>query len=486
MIDFIKEKKILVLIIIAIVVIIVGAVRINSNGKAETTSPVLGDLIRTVKISGKVTPTQSVALGFETSGTVASVTKDVGDPVSQGEVIARIDSSGISSNILKAKADLALAQANLDKLGGTGTYEAQIDNARKSLIQTMVDTYTASNDAVHNKTDQFLLNPRSNKPELLPALNSSPDLRNTINKKRVTMEETLDTWRALTGKMGSSTYTYTETDFLQARKYFSDVFSYISDISQAANLFESDAYLTQTVIDGYKTNTIQARDALNSASQDLISAEDNLSTLLLEVPVQVASVEATRATLLNYQSQLSKTYLISPINGIISKQDAKIGQVVSANDNLVSIISEGFEVEAFVPEVLISGVRVGNQASVTLDAYGDKENFETIITHIDPAETIRDGVSTYKIKLIFNSPDDRIRSGMTANINIETFRKNGVVLIPERTVVRENDETFVYILSGDRQEKTPVTIGDKDSFGNVELISELPSKGKFIINPTTD
>lgn len=481
MLKFIKEKKIAIIVAVAVIVIFFIALKMNSDGTAKTVSPVTGDLVRTVKISGKIIPAESVELGFETSGTVSSVTKNIGDKVIRGEVIAKIDASAISSNILKAEAELALAQAELDKLDGSSLYKTKVENTKLSIIQTITDAYTVANDAVYNKTDQFFLNPRSDLPDILPSFNGLPDLRNSINKERRSMESVFYNWRLLLSKL--TVATYTKEDLSEAQKYFSEVFSYISNISQASNYFEDDNYLNQTTIDTYKNITLTAKDNMNSASQALISAENKLQELLFDVPIQVAKLESAQANILNYKSQFSKTFLISPLNGIVSKQDAKIGQVISPNTNLVSVISDNFEIEAFIPEVLISGVRVGNPALITLDAYRDEEIFEANIIHIDPAETVRDGVSTYKVRLTFTKPDERIRSGMTANINVEIFRKNDVVLIPERTIIKENNETFVYVLSGDKQVKTPIEIGAKDSMGNVELINGLSLENKLIINP---
>lgn len=483
MLDFIKKRKKPIIIIAATLVIIIFVVsKINSNGDAETTSPIVGDLVRTVKISGKVTPKESADLSFETSGTVVSISKQVGQPVKRGDLLVRIDASDVSTNLLKAEAELNLAKANLTKLEGAGVYEAQIDNAKRAIIQTIIDLYTAADDAVYNKTDQLFLNPRSGRPEISYAFDGYEDLRDTINSSRVTLEEVLNEWKTLV--TGISLSNYTDNHIMKSREYLSIVSTYITNVSRAVNLFEINDSLSQTTLDTYKSDALAAKNNLNSASQSLIAAEDKLRGLLLDVPVQVAQVEAAEATLLNYKSQFSKTYLTSPIDGIVSKQDAKVGQVVSSGTSITSVISRELEVEAYVPEVLISGVTLGNSASITLDAYSDKETFDAVVTSIDPAETIRDGVSTYKVKLTLNIPDDRIRSGMTANISIETFRKNGVVLIPERTVIREGDQTFVYILSGDTKEKTPVLVGEKDSAGNVELSTDLPTDSKLIINPT--
>jgi len=482
MLEFIKKRKALIIAFLVIAVITIVTIKIRLNGPVETVSPVTGDLVRMVKISGKVVPDESVELGFEIPGTVSNISKQVGDEVRRGDLLVKIDTSGISSDIQKAEAELALARAELDKLDGTGVYETQIENAKRTLIQTMIDAYNVADDAVFNKADQIFLNPRTDYPEIPPTPSNYVDLRNSIIRNRIVIGRTIDTWKSLI--TGLNTATYSEERLSLTKKYLSEASAFISDVARAVNTFEVSNTLTQTTIDTYRDALTSARNNLNNPTQSLITAEDKLRGLLLEVPVQVARVEGARATLLNYRSQLSKSYLISPINGIVARQDTKIGQVVSSLSSIASVISKKFEIEAYIPEVLISGVSVGNPASITLDAYGNQEIFTAKITHIDPAETIRDGVSTYKVKLEFTNQDNRIRSGMTANINIETFRKDGVLLLPERAVISKNGESFVYMLRKNNQQvKTPVTIGEKDSQGNVELISELPGDSELIKNP---
>jgi len=479
---FLKKQKLIIILVVVIAIAFVVIAKFGSNGAPDTVSPTVGNLIRTVKISGKVIPKESVELGFETQGTIVGIARNVGDVVRSGDLIARIDASTISAEILKAEAELSLALANLEKLGGAGVYEAQIENAKRAVIQNIINTHAISDEAIYKKTDQLFINPLSNNPIIIGNLNGYPDLRDSINNTRLVMTETLNAWRSLI--TGLSLSTYTADTLVTSKKYLTAVSTYISKVSQAVNLFEEASWLSQDTIDGYRDIVVLAEGALNSVSQSLISAEDRLSGLLLEVPVQVARVESARATLSNFRSQLGKTSLVSPIDGVISKQDGKIGQVVSINTNIASVISKSLEIEAFVPEILISGVKLGNSASVTLDAYSDKDIFEARVVHIDPAETIRDGVSTYKVRLAFSLPDERVRSGMTANIKIETFRKSEARLIPEHAVFKEGDETFAYILSGDGSEvKTLVVIGERDSSGNVELISELLSESKLIINP---
>ena len=278
MLEFIKKRKVLFIVVLALVVIGIIIAKVGGNGTAETVSPTAGDLVRTVKIAGKVIPKESVELGFETQGTITSIGKNVGAEVRAGDLIARIDASSLSADIMKAEAELSLALANLEKLDGAGVYEAQIENAKRAVIQNIINTHAISDEAVYKKTDQLFLDPLSNNPEIRGDLNGYPDIRDSINDGRFAITEKLNAWRKLV--TGLSLANYTENHLLQSRKYLSDVSSYISNVSQGVNLFEETNWTSQATIDSYRDIVVIAEDSLNTASQSLISAEDNLKGLL--------------------------------------------------------------------------------------------------------------------------------------------------------------------------------------------------------------
>jgi HlyD family secretion protein len=254
--------------------------------------------------------------------------------------------------------------------------------------------------------------------------------------------------------------------------------------------------LTQTSIDSWEASISTARTNVNTATVNLSTADEKLKTaisalslaeqemeLLLagtteeEVNAQRAQVEKAEADVSMYQADLSKMFLYSPISGVVTVQDAKVGEIVSANTVLVSIISDtGYEIKADVPEVDIVKTEIGDIAEVTLDAYGDDVIFSATVVKIDPAETVIEGVPSYKTTLQFDRDDERILPGMTANLDIITDIREDVIVIPQRAVVAKNGDKFVRVLQipeGARtetvSERTVIT-GLKDSFGNIEIV----------------
>ena len=478
-----KKKKLIYGAIGIVAFIFILFFTLRDSSAPETVVANSNDLVRTVKISGKVVPQEKVDLSFEISGTVSSVSKKVSDPVVAGEVLVRLNAGGISAEVAKAQAELASAQAELSKLNGKDIYENSIANAKRSLVQTLRAAYTAASDALNNKADQVFINTFSNRPEISGWFKGFNDLRSSLTSQRIDMGYTMLDWQKMISKLGTTNYSDTELNL--TKEYLEKTTSFISDVSVAVNMFEATDPMPQTDIDKYKTAILSARDNLNAASQNLIDSENALTKLLTDVPVQVARVAAAEAALANLQFKLNNTAIVSPINGVVSRQEAKPGQAVTANTSLVSVISRDYEIETFVPELLIAGIQVGNSAKVTLDTYGVAEIFEARVEHLDPAETIKDGVSTYKVALSFLNPDVRIKSGMTANVEIETFRKAGSVVVPMRAVTTEDGQHFVTIVDGKSERKIQVTIGEKDSQGNVEILSGLNSTDKVVINPTT-
>jgi RND family efflux transporter MFP subunit len=476
MITFIRTKKWLA---VGIAVVVLGTVAFSVFGSSSSKGATIvsvsrQDLVKTVKISGRVVAVADASLGFEVGGTISRVYKQAGDSVMAGEVIASLDSTVTSANLAKAKADLASAQAELARLEGSGQFSAKTANAQETATQAVDDAYSVVDDAIRNKTDQFFKNPDTANPEIINAFSSNVDLnlRASINAERLVIKETLTAWKS------------SRPDTVAAKKYISKISSFLNNVSRAVNVFEENSSLSQTTIDKYKSDVALARQNVNSALSKIIVAEDGLSQSLSDVPVQRARVDAARAAVQSLQAEVSKTSLVSPISGIVSKQDAKVGQAVSPNVSLAGVISRNYRIDAYVPEVLIAGVSVGNRATSTLDAYGPTVFFPARISHIDPAETVRDGVSNYKVELVFDSADERVKSGMTANVDIEIFRKAEVLVAPLRSVVSDNGTNSVFVKTVDGTVQRVVGIGMSDSKGNVEVLSGLEEGEEILLNPT--
>jgi multidrug efflux pump subunit AcrA (membrane-fusion protein) len=181
--------------------------------------------------------------------------------------------------------------------------------------------------------------------------------------------------------------------------------------------------------------------------------------------------------------EIGERTIRAPFSGVVTAVEAKVGAIASPGEVAVSLQSDDtLQIESFVPEVNIAQISVGDKARVTLDAYGEDASFEAAVVSIDPAETIRDGVSTYRAVLQFSARDERIKSGMTANVTITTDEREAIVSIPRGAVLERDGVKYVQVRTGEATEEREVTTGKISSLGNIEIVSGL-SEGDIIVLP---
>lgn len=465
------------------------------------------DIRQEVSVTGRVKPSSEVNLAFEQGGRVSHVYIKVGVVVQAGALLAELENGDIVAKIEEAKARLASEEAKLKHLKqGTRSEEIDVqrtkvanakitlDNAKKSLAVVMDDAYTKADDAIRNKADKFFTNPRGANPQITLSLNDFK-LENGLETSRAEIESTLALWSGETEQTNASAAVMT-------KERLGVVKSFLDQSALALSIAIPNPSVSQSAIDGYKTDisTVRANintalSALDSAEQTFRSAEANVkfeeSTLVLKeaptetntVVAQEAVVEQVKASIRALEAEAGKSLLRSPIAGTVTKQDVKPGEIVSPNVPLVSIISQSsLEAEAFIPEADIAKIHIGDHASTTLDAYGDTVIFPLIVASIDPAETLIEGVATYKTIFQFRGNDPRVKSGMTANIDILTGEKIAVPALPQRVLIRRENEVFAKVLENGIEKEIPVKTGLRGSDGYVEVLAGLRDGEQIIVS----
>jgi len=164
--------------------------------------------------------------------------------------------------------------------------------------------------------------------------------------------------------------------------------------------------------------------------------------------------------------------------------NVRIGEISAPNTIVASVISDqDFEIESNLTEVDVVKIKVGNPADITFDAYGDAAVFKGEVVSVEPAETVIEGIPTYKVVLnLTGGASEKIKSGLTANISIYTQTKNSVIVIPQRFVSFLAGEKKVLVLEGREVVERAVTTGIKDNEGNIEITTGLAEGEVVVIN----
>jgi HlyD family secretion protein/macrolide-specific efflux system membrane fusion protein len=228
-------------------------------------------------------------------------------------------------------------------------------------------------------------------------------------------------------------------------------------------------------------------------------------------------------TLLNYQnakaaydeaqSNLAKTVLVSPMDGVVLGQPVSVGTLVTAgvsDPTVIMMIGDVSQkkVKVMVDETDIGKITVGQQATFTVDAY-QNHNFTGRVTKIGQISTNTTSVSSsttssttssssssssassstssvvyYYVTLSVDDPDDLLKTEMTARVSIKVGEKADALLIPLAALKTSTNGQYVMVLRANGStDNVPVTVG-LTSNDKVEVVSGLEEGDKLVISYT--
>lgn len=200
----------------------------------------------------------------------------------------------------------------------------------------------------------------------------------------------------------------------------------------------ADAELAFRRAQSLKQQGIQAEEVYDRARFDLQTAKAFLASA-------EESVKLSAATVRQAEDDLTRTTLVSPIDGKVVQLSAHEGEVVVTGTmnnpgSVIAVIADLSEilVQADVAETEVVRVKVGQNVRIRIDAVSDVV-YEGRVTEIGSSATTRasagSGVRYFGVKIALVTPDARLRPGMSAQVDIVTDSVKGVVAVPVQCVV---------------------------------------------------
>ncbi len=469
----------------------------------ETTLVKLGELKQYVPVTGAVQASKDASLSFQALGVVSFVGVKVGDVVPQGKVLATLDGADARASLLQAQSQLASAEATLGQLSQgfrkeeIAVKQQFVDNAKNSLEQAYValpdtirnvDSTTA--DIVKSKLSPLFFI-RDGRYTL--SFNScDQNLQSVIETKRLKLDDILKEYQKKSSVISAiSEQIYVDTVFEHAYTVTiatNDLVSSISDLllascnSQNTSLDAIKATLSsvKVTMNALFTEITTKRSALNTAKNTLSQASRDLDltkagTDPYKLKSQAAVVAQAEAQVAGAESGINKTVISAPFTGTISDVNITQGETVASGKVVISMLAtDSFEVEAKVPEIDVVKVNRGANVDVTLDAYGKGVIFPAKVTRVNPTATIEGSVPMYKVIVTFLGKDVRIKSGMTANVNIITENKSQAVVLPSRFIeIKDEAHGSVMLRKNKKNTKVDIVLGIRGQNGLIEVINGL-------------
>ena len=211
------------------------------------------------------------------------------------------------------------------------------------------------------------------------------------------------------------------------------------------------------------------------AEEQLLVAQAQIQTALKALEVvkanyeedqkkAAAEVARAKAALVSDETRLSYAVISAPISGVIDSVSTQEGETVAAGLNAPTFVTivdlSRLQVDAYVDEVDIGKVEVGQEAVFIVDAFPAKE-FKGKVVAIYPKAIIQDNVVKYVAAIDIKSAyEGFLRPEMTTTVDILLEPRN-VLAIPSKAVKRDSGRNVVYVPGEDDPEIRAVRIGWK-------------------------
>lgn len=180
--------------------------------------------------------------------------------------------------------------------------------------------------------------------------------------------------------------------------------------------------------------------AAKQAREELQAAKDNLEIVKEGITKNSASFSSTLI-----RSTITGLILDVPIkvgNSVIMSNTFNDGTTIATVADMSDLIFRGN-----VDETEVGRIREGIPVKITLGALQNMK-FDAVLEYISPKSTENNGANQFEIKAAIDVPDSvTIRSGYSANAEMELQHVDGALTVPESAVEFSGDSTFVYVLT---------------------------------------
>jgi len=454
-----KEKKVR-WIIPLIVILLVGFLAFRgmqaqkSALEAYQTMPLeRGDMTVIVGATGTVRANQTAELTWQTTGRVESVNVKVNERVKAGDILADLVDNTLPQSVILAQADLVDAKKALEDLINSNTESAEAYAALLEAEQTLRDEEDDRDQWNYNEADI--------------------DRVNDARAKFIAAEEEYKLYK--TAYEAVKDLPSDDPRYVKAKKE-RDEYKLVRDKAlRTLNYLLGKAYGQQVAEDFAAYDIAEAKLDDAQREWDRVKSGPNAG----DISAAEAKVAAAEAT-------VSLGWLEAPFNGTVTQANPKVGDQVSEGtlgfrlDDLSQLF---MDVE--ISEVDINRVAVGQKAELTFDAISS-----TVYTG-EVTEVSSVGVDTgsgvdFTVRLKILDPDEQVRPGMTAAVNIVVSQATDVLTVPSRAVRLKDGQRVVYILKGGVIQPVEIEIGST-SDTSIEIAAGDINEGDLIVlNPPAE
>ncbi len=483
------RKKISVKLIILLVIVlaaVIGGIAFfvlkkkakGGNEEVKTGEVSTQTIVSSLSASGTIQPKDSYNITSMANGNIIEANFEEGDQVSEGQVMYRIDSTSVDSQVNLANSSLERSQKQYNsaaedyqkmasKLSGN-TYKSTATGYIKSLkvkegqkLSGNTEIAELYNDSVMEAAVPFL---STDAQQIAVGSTAVLTLADTLEQLEGTVVAVASMDQTLTGGQivrdvtiqvsnpGGLTSSHTATAEINGIVSCGDAaFTPSKDISINASDLSGDATVEKVLVhegdyvtEGtalFSLNASDVQDILDSYQDKVDSAESSLENAK-------NNVDTTNDNLDNYT-------ITAPISGTVVTKTSKVGDKIQ-NGNSTTTMAVIYDLSSVtfqmnIDELDISNVKVGQTVNVTADAFSD-QTFTGEVTNVSMEGTTSNGVTYYPVTVTLTDYGDLL-PGMNVDGVIILDSAEDAIAIPVDALQR-GDVVYVKDGSGSSAEKS--------------------------------
>ncbi|MBP6859213.1 MAG: HlyD family efflux transporter periplasmic adaptor subunit [Candidatus Magasanikbacteria bacterium] len=533
-VGFIKMHKAYTLIAICIIGVGGNFAYKHFKNDKSATSYVLaavtkGTLITSISGSGQISAVSQVDVKAKASGELTSISVKQGQEVRAGALLAVVDARDAVRSVRDAQTALETAKLELDKVLEP-TDGLTVLQAENSLIQAKESKQKAEDDIKKSYEDGF--NSVSNAFLALPtvmtgiqdilfansfnasqsnidfyagavtayddhALEYRDNASAAYEKARIAYDKNFQDYKIITRFSSVETIeaaisqTYDTTKLIaEAVKSANNLIQFYQDNLTEHNLKPnslSNTHLSSLnsytgTTNNHLSSLLAIEQSIESSKKSIISAqrsieEKELSLIKIKNPADELDIRAKKIAIQQKQDALvaanqtlSDHYIRAPFAGVVAKITLKKGDSISSGGALLTLATKQHTAEISLNEVDVSKVAVGQKVTLTFDAI-DALSIAGQVAEIDSIGTVSQGVVTYNVKILFDTQDDRVKSGMSVSAVIVTQLKQDVLLVASGAVKSQGTISYVEMFDKSQMSLEVQQSAGQSSQGVVSAVS---------------
>jgi len=458
-----------------VAVAVIGAIIVFSRGAASTETAKSPREVQVARVSdlmngmsglsvvGEVQSKSEAKISPESSGRITRVYATLGQNVGTGAILAEIENSSQRAALLQAEGSLDAAKAS--QSGSRGT-----------AVATILTAYGAIDSAVADAVGQIFSDPESSQAAFTVSSKDTQALAD-IERIRPTLRPILE--RHVTASISLSESSDLGAELTLVESELREVRTYLDVTLKALNAGVARDDITLSTISGYVADVTAARTAVTTSLSAVVSARATTENGGAVTSSQ-ANIKQAQGTYNAALANLEKTRIRAPISGTLNNFDIKLGDTVSASQQVAVVSNNGaLEIVAFVTENDRAKISVGGKVAV-------EGGFTGTITKIAPALDpvtrkieVRIGLPLDALKELTNGESVRVELKQSASAST-TGAKTGPLRIPIAALKIESDRKVVYTVDAESKiVALPVKSG-KLSGGFVEITEGLTAETEII------